>query len=110
MSLTHTVLFQFKADVSPNDVKETCKGFLALKDQCIHPTSNNPYIISVKGGKDNSPEGMQNGITHGFVLTFNSAEDRDYYVKSDSAHHAFVAKVGGFLEKVIVVDFSDGVY
>ncbi|KAI8408154.1 hypothetical protein FOFC_11088, partial [Fusarium oxysporum] len=110
MSITHTVLFQFKDDVDQKDIRKTCDDFLQLKDQCIHPTSNKPYILSLQGGKDNSPEGMQNGITHGFVATFESAEDRDYYVKTDPAHQTFIANVGGLLEKAIVVDFTNGVY
>ena len=31
---------------------------LELKDQCIHPTSQKPYIRSFTGGKNNSPEGQ----------------------------------------------------
>ncbi|KAF5685797.1 hypothetical protein FCIRC_3286 [Fusarium circinatum] len=92
MSITHTVLFQFKDNVDQKDITRTCDDFLQLKDLCIHPTSKKPYITSLQGGKDNSPEGMQNGITHGFVATFESAEDRDYYVKTDPAHQAFIAK------------------
>lgn len=52
----------------------------------------------------------QNGITHGFVVEFASAEDRDYYVMTDPAHQAFVTSIGDLVEKAIVVDFSDGVY
>ncbi|KAJ3544301.1 hypothetical protein NM208_g3130 [Fusarium decemcellulare] len=110
MTITHTVLFQIKADAKPEDVKAACDRFLALKDNCIHPTTNAPYITSVKGGKDNSPEGLQGGITHGFVVEFNSAEDRDYYVKTDPAHQDFIKSIGGLVEKAIVVDFSNGVY
>ncbi|KAF5020121.1 hypothetical protein F66182_7853 [Fusarium sp. NRRL 66182] len=110
MSITHTVLFQIKADADPSDVKQICQRFHTLKDQCIHPTTNAPYIVSLQGGKDNSPEGLQNGITHGFVITFNSAEDRDYYVNTDPAHQEFVGHIRGIVDKVIVVDFSDGVY
>jgi hypothetical protein len=32
---------------------------LSLKDSCLHPTSNKPYIKSIAGGLDNSPEGLQ---------------------------------------------------
>jgi hypothetical protein len=32
---------------------------LALKDQCLHPTTNKPYVKSAVGGSDNSPEGLQ---------------------------------------------------
>ncbi|KAF5008535.1 hypothetical protein FDECE_5191 [Fusarium decemcellulare] len=110
MTVTHTVLFQLKADAKPEDVKAACDRFLALKDNCIHPTSNTPYITSVKGGRDNSIEGKQNGITHGFVVEFSSAEDRDYYVKTDPAHQDFSKSIRHLVEKVIVVDFANGVY
>ncbi|KAJ4132846.1 hypothetical protein NW754_015660 [Fusarium falciforme] len=110
MSVTHTVLFQFKADAKPDDIKAACARFLELKGNCIHPTTNTVYITSLKGGQDNSPEGLQNGITHGFVAEFSSVEDRDYYVKTDPAHQAFVKSLDGLIEKAIVVDFNDGVY
>jgi hypothetical protein len=107
---------------------QACARFLALKDGCIHPTSKAPYIKSLKAGKDNSPEGLQvwyslhhmyglyrltsskNGMTHGFVVEFSSVEDRDYYVKEDPVHQAFVKSIGDVLEKPIVLDFVDGVY
>lgn len=34
---------------------------LALKDNCIHPETKQPYIKTGQGGKDNSPEGKQVG-------------------------------------------------
>jgi hypothetical protein len=49
-------------------------------------------------------------MTHGFVLEFASAEDRDYYVATDPAHQEFVKNVGEVVEKPTVLDFSDGVY
>ncbi|KAK4652368.1 hypothetical protein QC762_610530 [Podospora pseudocomata] len=100
MSVTHTVLFQIKADADADDVKAACDRFIALKGSCLHPTSNTPYIKTIKGGKDNSPEGLQ----------FSSAEDRDYYVSTDPSHQAFVKSIGALVEKVIVVDFVDGLY
>lgn len=59
MTLVHTVLFQFKADANPEHVKAACASFLGLKEQCVHPTSKDAYIISIKGGQDNSSEGKQ---------------------------------------------------
>lgn len=49
-------------------------------------------------------------MTHGFVVEFASAADRDYYVSEDPVHQAFVSIVGIVVEKVIIIDFSDGVY
>jgi hypothetical protein len=44
------------------------------------------------------------------VAEFSSVEDRDYYVKTDPAHQAFIKSLDGLIEKAIVVDFNDGVY
>ncbi|SPQ27475.1 899da683-da00-45c4-9210-2d653882ee2c [Thermothielavioides terrestris] len=89
MSVTHVVLFKFKADANPEDVRAACNRFLSLKTNCIHPTTKAPYILSLRDGRDNSPEGLQDGMTHGFVVEFASAEDRDYYVAHDPAHQEF---------------------
>ncbi|KAK0757032.1 hypothetical protein N5P37_010558 [Trichoderma harzianum] len=110
MGVTHTVLFQFKAELSADDVKAAFARFLALKDTCIHATTGDKYIISLKGGKDNSPENMQGGLTHGVVAEFATAEDRDYYITTDPVHQEFMKFIGGLLEKAVVVDFADGVY
>jgi hypothetical protein len=32
---------------------------LALRENCIHPTSKKPYILEASGGRDHSPEGHQ---------------------------------------------------
>lgn len=32
---------------------------LALKEQCLHPTTKKQYILESSGGRDNSPEGHQ---------------------------------------------------
>jgi len=106
---------------------QTSARFVGLKDSCLHPTSNESYILSLKGGNDNSPEGLQvrtktnaaqiqthnvsqDGMTHGFVVEFASAEDRDYYITKDPSHLAFVKSIGDLVEKAVVVDFSNGVY
>ncbi|KAJ5677722.1 uncharacterized protein N7477_003355 [Penicillium maclennaniae] len=110
MSITHIVLFQFKSGLEPAVIKDTCDRMLALKDNCLHPTSQKPYIVSSSGGSDNSPEGIQNGMTHAFVVEFASAEDRDYYIQKDPAHLAFVQSLGGVVEKAQVVDYTPGDY
>jgi len=78
MSITHIVLFQFKSGTDSKvimDVRlnctcldiilkltiwlKTCDRMLALKESCIHPTTNAPYIKTSSGGTDNSIEGLQ---------------------------------------------------
>lgn len=50
----------------------------------------------------------QSGITHGFVVEFESAEDRDYYIFKDPTHIAFTKVAGEVLVNAIVVDFNPG--
>ncbi|EEH07997.1 stress responsive A/B barrel domain-containing protein [Histoplasma capsulatum G186AR] len=110
MGITHIVCFQFKADATPEAIDETCSKMLGLKDACIHPTHQKPYIKSAMGGKDISKEGLQNGFTHAFVTEFENAEDRDYYTQKDPAHLAFVSSLSAMIEKVHVMDFVDGAF
>ncbi|KAL6852932.1 hypothetical protein ACO1O0_007480 [Amphichorda felina] len=108
--VTHVVMFQPKAEVSAEVAKELFDDMFALKDKCIHPATNKPYIKSSVGGKDNSIEGLQGGITHIFIVEFESAEDREYYVKEDAAHKAFLEKHFPNLAKAQVIDFTPGVF
>ncbi|PGH30466.1 hypothetical protein GX50_06757 [[Emmonsia] crescens] len=110
MGITHIVCFKFKAGVRTEVINETCAKMLGLKENCIHPTHQKPYIRNAMGGKDNSAEGFQNGFTHAFVTEFETVEDRDYYTKKDPAHLAFVGSLSAIMEKVHVMDFTDGVF
>lgn len=104
---------------------------LGLKDNCLHPSSQKPYIKASSGGIDNSIEGIQvskvfrinkylcndilltswkNGITHAFVVEFANKEDRDYYVQKDPVHQAFIKSLDGVIEKTQVIDFADRVF
>lgn len=38
---------------------KACNGMMALRTACVNPSSLQPYIRSLTGGKDNSPEGLQ---------------------------------------------------
>jgi len=110
MAIVHIVLFEFKPTLTHAVVADACKRMLALKDNCVHPTTNKPYVKSHGGGRDNSPEGNQGGFTHGFVFEFETEEDRKYYLEKDPAHLAFVASLKDMVENVRVVDFNPGVY
>ncbi|KAH6609676.1 stress responsive alpha-beta barrel domain-containing [Trichoderma cornu-damae] len=110
MSITHVVLFSFKPSASAQDIDKVCSGLLALKDKCLHATTQEPYIKSMTGGTNNSPEGLNDGLTHAFVMEFGSARDRDYYIDQDPAHRAFVAGALPVIDKIRVVDYQAGVF
>lgn len=42
-----------------NDTLQICSRMLGLKDTCLHPSSQKPYIRTSSGGIDDSPEGIQ---------------------------------------------------
>ncbi|KAI1465192.1 stress responsive A/B barrel domain protein [Daldinia caldariorum] len=110
MAVKHIVLFRFKADASAETVKEGTSRMLSLKEGCIHPTTQKPYIKALTGGKDISIEGADNGITHAFVMEFESIEDRDHYVNNDPYHAEFKSWIISYLEKFIIVDYEEGVF
>ncbi|EMC95220.1 hypothetical protein BAUCODRAFT_72787 [Baudoinia panamericana UAMH 10762] len=108
MPIIHIVLFEFKPTVSHAQVEDACKRMLALSEKCIHPTTNQRYVTGHGGGRDNSPEGLQGGFSHGFVSEFQNEEDRKYYLEKDPAHLAFVKSLDGLVQNVRVVDFEPG--
>jgi hypothetical protein len=47
---------------------------------------------------------------YGFVMEFESLEDRDYYVNEDPAHLEFKESVKKFEVKIGCLDYSPGVF
>jgi hypothetical protein len=95
--LRHVVLFGFKATSSPQDVEKIVAAFQALPGK----------ISEIKGfewGVNSSPEGLNQGLTHAFTVTFHSDADRDAYIPHP-AHQEFVGLLGPHLDKVTVLDY-----
>lgn len=95
--LRHVVLFKFKDTSSPEDVKKVENAFADLAGKL-------PLIKGYEWGKNNSPENLNQGLTHCFILTFSSDKDRDEYLVHPD-HKAFGKILGPHLDKVTVVDF-----
>jgi len=95
--LRHVVLFKFKDDATPDQVKQVEKAFLALPSAIKE-------IKDLEWGINNSPENLNQGLTHCFFLSFNSEKDRDAYLPHP-AHKAFGAILTPYLDKVVVIDY-----
>ncbi|KAJ4989299.1 hypothetical protein SVAN01_05204 [Stagonosporopsis vannaccii] len=108
MAIIHIVLFEWKPSTSHAQVEEACSRMLALKENCLSASSQKPYIKSFSGGRNNSNEGHAGPFTHGFVVEFESEEDRDYYVNEDPAHQDFVRFAGEHIQNVKVFDYEPG--
>ena len=44
------------------------------------------------------------------MIEFESEEDRDFYVKEDTAHRAFVESLEGLVDGIQVLDYVPGKY
>ena len=96
-ALRHVVLFNFKDSAMDKDVKEIEDAFHGLSKTIKE-------IKDFEWGKNNSPEGLDQGFTHCFVVTFKSEEDRDAYLPHPD-HKKFVELLEPHLDKVLVVDY-----
>lgn len=94
----HVVIFQFKDGTPPEKVREIEAAFAALPKQV-------EAIKSFEWGTNVSPENLNPGLTHCFVLTFESKEAIEKGYLHHPAHEAFVAQIKPALEKAVVVDY-----
>jgi hypothetical protein len=95
--LRHVVLFKFKDSTSAADIKKVEDAFSALPGKI-------PQIAGYEWGTNNSPEGLEKGLTHCFFLSFKSEEDRAIYLPHPD-HKAFGEVLGPHLDDVLVLDY-----
>ncbi|QDT06548.1 Stress responsive A/B Barrel Domain protein [Rubripirellula lacrimiformis] len=95
--LRHAVFFAFKDSSSAEDVQGVVDAFEALPSK----------IDSIQGfqwGTDNSPEGLADGFTHAFVLSFADEAGRAKYLPHPE-HAAFGGVLRPHMKEVFVVDY-----
>lgn len=95
--LRHVVLFRFKAETTSDQIAQIERAFRALPSKISQ-------IKDFEWGTNNSPEGLTQGFTHCFLLTFTSEEDRNQYLPHP-AHREFGALLHPYLDAVLVVDY-----
>ncbi len=98
--LRHVVLFKFKDDAPRAEVKKIEDAFRALPSKV-------PEVVDFEWGTNNSPEGLADGFTHCFFVTFDNEKARDVYLPH-AAHQEFVALLKPQLDKVLVIDYVAG--
>lgn len=115
-TVQHIVLFKYRKSVTPAQIEEVRNRFLALKT--VAKRNGKPYILRLEAGAQNSGEGADHGFQEGFVVTFRSQGDRNYYVGTpivtdpkffDPAHQKFKDFVGPLLAEkdgALVFDFK----
>jgi len=95
--LRHVVMFKFQDTATPEQVKVVEDAFHALKSKI-------DVIHDYEWGINNSPEGLNKGLTHCFFVTFKSEADREIYLPHPD-HLAFVEVLKPVLDDVTVIDY-----
>ena len=95
--LKHVVMFGWKAGTDAAVIDKVVTAFGNLKHKI-------KLIKAYEWGINNSPENLNSGLTHCFVLTFRSEADRDAYL-IHPAHKAFVDVLSPAPDKITVVDY-----
>ena len=74
-------------------------------DEILDLTENITGIEDYVSGPNSSPEGQNQGFTHGFIMTFTDAAARDGYL-SHPEHERVKAAVLPHVESVLIFDFE----
>ena len=96
--LRHAVFFSFKETSSEEDVQGVVDAFAALPLQIDE-------IIDFQWGTNNSEEGLDDGFTHCFLLTFKNEADRNAYIPHDAHKVGFADVLRPHMKAVFVIDY-----
>ncbi|WP_307852516.1 Dabb family protein [Glaciihabitans sp. dw_435] len=114
-AIRHIVLFRFRDGTSDTQMDDVERRFRAL---AYTPRDDGlPYILSIDAGPQMSLEGAGSGFDRGFIVTFASVGDRNFYVGTpvvsdprhvDAEHDAFKRWVAPLLapDGVVVFDLT----
>ena len=94
----HIALLKFKDGTPQEQIDKVFEDLMDLSESI-------PGIEDYVTGVNNSPEGLDQGFTHGFVMTFQDAAARDAYLIHPE-HERFKTFALPFVEKVAIFDFE----
>ena len=95
----HLVLLKFRPGTPERTVAELFRALADLRQSI-------PGIERFGGGPYSSPEGLNQGFTHGFVMTFASPAARDGYLTHPD-HEQVKLRFLPAVENVIAFDFEE---
>ncbi len=97
----HAVLFRFKKEMPEAKLQEIFAALDGLRQKI-------PGLLDFSGGPYSSPEGLHQGFTHGFVMTFANEVSRNGYLRHPD-HEVVKAQIipwlDGDLAGVIAFDW-----
>jgi hypothetical protein len=93
----HYGMFQFHPEITPEQIDECFTEMVGMVGRI-------PGLLSMEHGPYDSTEGLNDGFTHGFVMTFDTIASRDAYLPHPE-HERVKLIVVPRLARVIVFDF-----
>jgi hypothetical protein len=100
--IRHIVLTKFNPDTSEDKISEIYAGLSALADKL-------PGAQNFTGGRSESPEQIERGYMHGFVIDFDSWDALQIYAANED-HKALggelVANAVGGIDGILVLDLD----
>ena len=96
--IKHVALIKFKEGTTEEQIQKAFEELMDLSESV-------PDVEDYVAGPNNSPEGLNKGYTHGFVMTFTDAAARDAYLTHPD-HERVKAAVLPLVEDVLVFDFE----
>lgn len=98
----HIVLLRF----APTTARDEIAAIFEALDELQHQI---PGIVDITSGPYESAEGLNQGFTHAFIVTFAEVEYRDAYLehpKHEIVKQMIVEQLGGNLSNVVAFDFK----
>ncbi len=100
--IRHIVLTKFKPEVSEETITGIYDGLAAVAEKL-------PGAANFTGGKSESPEQIERGYMHGFVIDFDSWDALQIYSENEE-HKALggqlVANAVGGIDGILVLDLD----
>lgn len=100
--IRHIVLIKFKPELGGAAIEQALASVVALKSKING-------IISVTTGANDSPERLEKGFRHGFVVDFADAAARDAYLPHPEhvkVGKALVEAADGGIDGILVFDYE----
>jgi Stress responsive A/B Barrel Domain len=96
--IRHYGMFQFHPEISNAQIEYCFREMQGMIGKI-------PGLLSMEHGSYESAEGLNDGFTHGFIMTFDTAGSRDAYLPHPE-HERAKDIVVPCLSKVVVFDFE----
>src|SRR5437868_7033483 len=94
----HLVLLKFKTHISEEDIRRTSDELRGLQLLI-------PGILDFNWGLNSSPEGLDHGYTHGFIMTLKDAAARNAYLIHPE-HERVKNAALPLIDDIVVFDFE----